>query len=402
MVLHKKKKISGHLGSLSLPDLIQLLGVNKRTATLRLDMKDESGTIYFRDGLIQHAETRDIEGENAILKFIDWSDASFVIEEGLDNNTKVTMSGDAEGLMLKLCSKLDEQRHRGESFGAGASGEPTNRNAAELHPEFADILARTERRRISIPIIASIAFVIIVLTVAFRGQLLPDKGTSPAAASTVPGQESSSTAFGDQEAPKTELEPSTGDDGPADHSDASLQTSSVDDAAPAENPMAGDPREKTTSAEPSPSQPRGAGEPAQELPANGYLSVRVDPSTEIFVDGESKGVAPLGQIQLSAEDHSLRLSHQDYFGAITDQVRIRGGETLTKTYSFSDLGYLQVVVQPWAEVYIDGRYVGQTPFSKIKVTVGKHTVMLRHPQLGEKRAVVEIQSNETTRLRQQM
>ncbi len=401
MVLHKRKKISGHLGSLSLPDLIQLLGVNKRTATLRLDRKDESGTIYFRDGLIQHAETRDIEGENAILKFIEWSDASFVIEEGLDKNTKVTMSGDAEGLMLKLCSKLDEQRHRSESFGAGASPEQTSRSAAELHPEFAEILARTERRRISIPVIASIAFVIIVLTVAFRGQFLGDKSTSSAAdAAATDAEESSSTGFGEQEAPKTELEPSMGDNGPADDSDAALQTPSVDGAT--ESPIARDPRTKTTSVERSPSQPTGAGEPVPATPNNGYLSVRVDPSTEIFVDGESKGVAPLGQIQLSAEDHSLRLSHQDYFGVIADQVRIRGGETLTKTYSFSDLGYLQVVVQPWAEVYIDGRYVGQTPFSKIQVTVGKHTVILRHPELGEKQAVVEIQSNETTRLRQQM
>ena len=402
MVLHKKKKISGHLGSLSLPDLIQLLGVNKRTATLRLDMKDESGTIYFRDGLIQHAETRDIEGENAILKFIDWSDASFVIEEGLDKNTKVTMSGDAEGLMLKLCSKLDEQRHRGESFGAGASPEQTSRSAAELHPEFAEILARTERRRISIPVIASIAFVIIVLTVAFRGQFLGDKSTSSTDASTVSGEESTSTAFEEQGAPTTELESSMGDNGPADDSAAALQTQSVDGAAPPESSIAPDPRAKTTSVERLQSQEREASEPVPALPNNGYLSVRVDPSTEVFVDGQSRGVAPLEQIQLSAEDHSLRLSHQDYFGVITDQVRIRGGETLTKTYSFSDLGYLQVVVQPWAEVYIDGRYVGQTPLSKIQVTVGKHTVILRHPELGEKQAVVDIQSNETTRLRQQM
>ena len=401
MVLHKKKKISGHLGSLSLPDLIQLLGVNKRTATLRLEMKDESGTIYFRDGLIQHAETRDIEGENAILKFIEWSDASFVIEEGLDENTKVTMSGDAEGLMLKLCSKLDEQRHRGEGLGAGISPEQKNRNAAELHPEFAEILSRTEQRRSSIPIIASIAFVIIVLTVAFRGQFLTDKGASSAKdAPAVSGEESSSTALGDQEASGTELESSMGDNGPADSSTAPPQIQVGEGATRPESSVVED--VKTTSVERSESQRGGAAEPVPATPTTGYLDARVDPSAEVFVDGESKGVAPLGQMQLSAGEHTLRLSHQDYFGAITDQILIRGGETLTKTYSFSDLGYLQVVVQPWAEVYIDGRYVGQTPFGKIQVTVGKHTVTLRHPQLGEKRAVVEIQSNETTRLRQQM
>jgi hypothetical protein len=40
---------------------------------------------------------------------------------------------------------------------------------------------------------------------------------------------------------------------------------------------------------------------------------------------------------------------------------------------------------PWAEVWIDGRQIGETPLANISVPVGNHDVLFRHPELGEKR-----------------
>ena len=50
---------------------------------------------------------------------------------------------------------------------------------------------------------------------------------------------------------------------------------------------------------------------------------------------------------------------------------------------------LMVVVNlnalPWAEVWIDGRRIGETPLANIKIPLGDHEAVFRHPQLSERR-----------------
>jgi len=47
---------------------------------------------------------------------------------------------------------------------------------------------------------------------------------------------------------------------------------------------------------------------------------------------------------------------------------------------------------PWAEVWVDGRQVGETPLGNITLPIGPHDVLFRHPELGEKnvRAMVTL------------
>jgi hypothetical protein len=39
---------------------------------------------------------------------------------------------------------------------------------------------------------------------------------------------------------------------------------------------------------------------------------------------------------------------------------------------------------PWAEVWIDGRRVGETPIGNLPIAIGPHEVVFRRPELGEK------------------
>jgi serine/threonine-protein kinase len=63
-------------------------------------------------------------------------------------------------------------------------------------------------------------------------------------------------------------------------------------------------------------------------------------------------------------------------------------------------GTLQVAVNPWGTVSVDGRSYGTTPLGAISLPVGTHTVVVTNPELGASRsASVKITSGKTSAIR---
>lgn len=63
------------------------------------------------------------------------------------------------------------------------------------------------------------------------------------------------------------------------------------------------------------------------------------------------------------------------------------------------MGFLRVVVTPWAEVFVDGQRIDFTPFAKpIPLGPGVHYVTLLHPQAAAEKRSVKIIPNETVAL----
>jgi PEGA domain-containing protein len=61
-------------------------------------------------------------------------------------------------------------------------------------------------------------------------------------------------------------------------------------------------------------------------------------------------------------------------------------------------GTLAINAVPWAEVFVDGMPVGETPIGSIQVAIGVHEVVFRHPQLGERRATVTVTAGSPARV----
>jgi hypothetical protein len=57
-----------------------------------------------------------------------------------------------------------------------------------------------------------------------------------------------------------------------------------------------------------------------------------------------------------------------------------------------------VNAQPWAEVFVDGERVGETPIGNLSRRIGSHEVVFRHPELGERREVVVITAGKPARV----
>jgi serine/threonine-protein kinase len=59
---------------------------------------------------------------------------------------------------------------------------------------------------------------------------------------------------------------------------------------------------------------------------------------------------------------------------------------------------LAVNALPWAEVWIDGEHVGETPLGNLTRTIGTHEVVFRHPELGEKKQTITVTLREPARI----
>jgi hypothetical protein len=63
----------------------------------------------------------------------------------------------------------------------------------------------------------------------------------------------------------------------------------------------------------------------------------------------------------------------------------------------SDTGMLRVNSRPWAQVHVDGRLVGNTPQMALRLSPGKHTVLLVNPELkARKTFTVQIKRGSVT------
>jgi hypothetical protein len=63
-------------------------------------------------------------------------------------------------------------------------------------------------------------------------------------------------------------------------------------------------------------------------------------------------------------------------------VNVTPGQGQTIRLDWPD-GTMAINAQPWAEVFIDGDRVGETPIGSVQVPIGSHEVVFRHPELGE-------------------
>ncbi len=78
-------------------------------------------------------------------------------------------------------------------------------------------------------------------------------------------------------------------------------------------------------------------------------------------------------------------------------VAIEAGRIVTLAVKPPD-GQVSVNALPWAQVWIDGTPVGETPLANLRVPLGDHTITFRHPQLGERTHTTTVRADAPTRV----
>ncbi|MBI5416933.1 DUF4388 domain-containing protein [Candidatus Poribacteria bacterium] len=75
--------LEGDLSHFSLPDIIQLIGMGKRTGMLELKREKETGIVYFHEGQPVHAIFNNLKGEEAAYNLFNWNKGNFKFENNV-------------------------------------------------------------------------------------------------------------------------------------------------------------------------------------------------------------------------------------------------------------------------------------------------------------------------------
>lgn len=103
--------IRGSLSEASLPDVLQLLAMGRKTGTLTLVVPASGGTICFQHGRICHASVRDrgTDTEESVFVMFKWNEGSFKFEPTLQPPPEATLvSLDPQELLLEGARRIDE------------------------------------------------------------------------------------------------------------------------------------------------------------------------------------------------------------------------------------------------------------------------------------------------------
>jgi hypothetical protein len=110
---------------------------------------------------------------------------------------------------------------------------------------------------------------------------------------------------------------------------------------------------------------------------------------DIFFEGKRIGSTDDGQLLVPPGRHRLELVSRrfNYRGELT--LSLDGGQMLSHTVSLPS-GVLRLRGITGTEVWIEGEHIGALPLADVTVPIGTREVVLRHPQFGERRQMVEV------------
>ena len=141
-----------------------------------------------------------------------------------------------------------------------------------------------------------------------------------------------------------------------------------------------------------PPPPRPAPAPARPAPAgslSGWVRVDVPVAMRIVEDGRLLGSTDVDRLMLPTGDHLLELRSEELQFSTRQLVTIKAGETSLVPVRLPSAS-ISINAKPWAEAWVDGERVGETPIGTLMRTIGRHEVVLRHPELGERRVPVVV------------
>ena len=129
----------------------------------------------------------------------------------------------------------------------------------------------------------------------------------------------------------------------------------------------------------------------------GWMRVVSPVLLQLRANGDLVGNTESDRVMLPSGEHQIEMSN-DALGFSTERrVMVSAGRTTEVRVPIPN-GTISVNAIPWAQVWIDGEALGETPLANISRPIGTHRVTFRHPEFGERQATVTVSLKAPARL----
>ena len=135
----------------------------------------------------------------------------------------------------------------------------------------------------------------------------------------------------------------------------------------------------------------------QSGPVSGWISVAAPLNMQLYENGRLLGSSETERIMVPAGRHDIEIVNLPLGYRVVRSVQVVAGKVSAIAV---DLPQQRISLNavPWAEVWIDGEKVGETPIGDMSVSVGPHEVLFRHPEFGEQRHAITVTATAPARL----
>ncbi|HMD36286.1 MAG TPA: PEGA domain-containing protein [Vicinamibacterales bacterium] len=124
-------------------------------------------------------------------------------------------------------------------------------------------------------------------------------------------------------------------------------------------------------------------------PVSGWVTVSAPVDLQMYENKKLLGDSRSDRIMVSAGKHEIELLNEVLGYRVTRTVQVPAGKVASIALSWPT-GIASINALPWAEVFVDGSKIGETPLGNVSMPIGPHEITFRHPELGEQKQGVTI------------
>lgn len=133
------------------------------------------------------------------------------------------------------------------------------------------------------------------------------------------------------------------------------------------------------------------------LPVSGWVAVNSPIELQLFEKDRLLGSSRSDRIMVSAGRHEVDLVNEELGYRATRTVEVAAGKVAPIAVEVPN-GTIALNATPWAEVWIDGDKVGETPIGNLPLPIGTHDVVFRHPDFAEQRHTATVTLKDVARV----
>ena len=132
-------------------------------------------------------------------------------------------------------------------------------------------------------------------------------------------------------------------------------------------------------------------------PVSGWIAVTAPTDVQIFENKRLIGTSQSDRLMVSSGRHDIEIVNETLGYRTARTVQVAPGKVTPIRIDYPK-GTIALNAVPWAEVWVDGDKIGETPIGNLSLVIGPHEIVFRHPDLGEQRHAATVTLNSPARL----